>query len=551
MGKLTELFGRSGLFRRATIDQVHEDMEENPHKMKRVLTRWDLVWLGVACMIGSGIFQTPGDIASHAGPGVILSYLWAGIASMLVAFCFRELAGLVNRSGSAYTYARLTLGELAAWIIGFDLVVGEYAIGTGAVSGAWSTHAQLLVSELTGYKLPEYLQHAPLHPEWGMIALLCGFAIAAGVGLWTSLPWGGRKFRPVVVALSMAALVPAYYFYGLANITSIDLPAMSILVLLSGMLMFGTKLSAKFTVYLVFVKMAVIAVLLSVGVFHFHPANLSDFLPHGIAPTFAGAVTAFFSYIGFDYLSTLPEESQNPKTDVPFAIVSSLTIVTVVYMATSAVLVGMMLWSMFSGPLLAAPFIAAIKFVHMDWLVPYIAVAIIVGLTTVLMTLLMGPSRILMNMARDGLVSKEFGRINPKRGTPIWALSAILVLVAIPAGIVPFDDLVNLTSIGTLFAFFMVAVGVMILRRLEPAHERRFGVPFAGRDFHINLGFRTVTIHGYDIIPGLAIVSCMVLMFNVAFAIWLRFIIVLAIGLIIYFSFGRKHSVLNRPNNEK
>ncbi|MGH7194116.1 MAG: APC family permease, partial [Candidatus Saccharimonadales bacterium] len=166
-------------------------------------------------------------------------------------------------------------------------------------------------------------------------------------------------------------------------------------------------------------------------------------------------------------------------------------------------------------------------------------------------TLLMGPSRILVNMARDGLVSKEFGRINPKRGTPMWALSAILVLVAIPAGIVPFDDLVNLTSIGTLFAFFMVAVGVMILRRLEPAQERRFGVPFAGRDFHINLGFRTVTIHGYDIIPSLAILSCLVLMFNVAFAIWLRFIIVLAIGLVIYFAFGRKHSVLNRPQDDK
>ncbi len=493
----------SQLFARKPLSLLLEEMK-GENRLRRVLGPVTLSSLGVGAIIGTGIFVLTG-VAAHdkTGPALILSFMAAGVACVFAAMCYAEFASMVPVAGSAYTYAYATLGELFAWIIGWDLVL-EYAVGSSTVAHGWSAHFQDLLGSL-GIKIPFAVGSAPFDFDPGT-----GHFFATG----------------------------AYF----------DVPAIVITAIITTILVIGIRESARFNAGMVIVKLAIVLFVIVVGAFYVNPDNWVPFAPFGYsgisffghtlvgqtglggAPlgVLAGAAIIFFAYIGFDSVSTHAEEAKNPQRDVPIGIISSLVICTVLYIVVSGILTGMVRYDQID---INAPVAVAFKQMGLPWAQRLIDVGAITGITSVLLVMMLSQPRVLLAMARDGLVPPGFfGAVHEKFRTPWKSTILTGLFVSIMAAFLPLRILAELTNIGTLLAFVIVCTAVLIMRYKHPEAERPFRAPF------------------FPVVPILGILSCTLLMFSLPAENWWRLIIWLLIGFIIYFGYGRKHSVMARLN---
>jgi APA family basic amino acid/polyamine antiporter len=489
------------LFARKPLSLLLEEMK-GENRLRRILGPVTLTSLGVGAIIGTGIFVLTG-VAAHdkAGPALILSFAVAGLACVFAALCYAEFASMAPVAGSAYTYAYATLGELFAWIIGWDLVL-EYSVSSATVAHGWSAHAQDLLRSF-GINIPHVLSNAPF------------------------------DFDPV----SNKILMTGTYF---------DLPAILIVAIIAAILVKGIRESATFNAGMVAVKLVIVLFVIVVGAFYIDPRNWEPFAPYGYTGVsffgktilgqateggvplgmFAGAAIIFFAYIGFDSVSTHAEEARKPQRDVPIGIVASLIICTILYIAVSAVLTGMIPYDKID---INAPVANAFMQKGLPWAQRLIDVGAITGITSVLLVMMLSQPRVMLAMARDGMVSPSFfGAVHPKFRTP-WK-STILTgfFVALMAAFLPLRVLAELTNIGTLLAFVIVCAAVLIMRRTHPHAERPFRAPLV------------------PLTPILGILSCLLLMFSLPAENWWRLIVWLLIGFGIYFSYGRKHSIMKK-----
>jgi basic amino acid/polyamine antiporter, APA family len=460
---------RKSLWRIKSVDLILRQSGQGEHGLKRTLGPISLTAMGIGAIVGTGIFVLTGVAAAkYAGPGLMISFVVAGIVSGLAALCYAEFASSVPISGSAYTYSYATLGELIAWIIGWDLIL-EYAVGAAAVSIGWSGYVTDLLKSAFGFTLPSAL---------------------------TASPFSG----------------------GIIN-----LPATLIILLITSLLILGTSESSRVNNVIVTIKLLVILFFIIVGVGHVNPANWSPFLPFGTGGILRGASIIFFAYIGFDMVSTSAEETRNPGRDLPIGIIGSLLVCTLLYILVTAVLTGMVPYTLLN---VASPVSHAMILAGLNIAATIISIGAICGLTTVLIVLLYGQSRIFFSMSRDGLLPGVFSRIHPRFRTPYWSSLLIGVVVALIAGLTPIDVVAELTNIGTLAAFVLVSLAVLILRRTQPNLRRAFRVPLV------------------PWIPILSMIASLVLIFSLPLVTILRFIVWLAIGLIIYFVYSHRHSKL-------
>jgi len=479
----------SSLFVRKPIDEAIGE-GQRVGGLKKVLGAWDLMALGIGGIIGAGIFALVGTAAAGdasrpgAGPALVVSFLLTGLACAFAGLCYAEFASLVPISGSAYTYAYSTLGELVAWIIGWDLIL-EYAVGNVAVAVSWS-----------GY----------------FCELLRGFGIEFPRWLATDLR----------TALATPAILDsAPHLFGHPII--FNLPALAIVAALTVLLVIGIKESARFTTMMVVVKLVILGFFVGVGVFFIKPENYHPFAPHGWAGIQAGAAIIFFAYIGFDAVSTAAEECRDPKRDLPRGILGSLAVCTLVYVLVAVVLTGMVRSDHLNT---AEPLSVAMRVANMNWAAGIVAFGSVVAHTAVLLVFQMGQPRIFFSMARDGLLPSPFARVHPRFGTPhvttIWS-GAFVGGTALFASL---DEMADLCNIGTLSAFFLVCAGVLVLRAREPERPRPFRVPFS------------------PWVPLAGMVACLYLMMGLPTAAWVRFAVWLVVGLGVYFLFGFRKSRL-------
>ncbi|WP_411342484.1 amino acid permease [Paenibacillus sp. WLX1005] len=439
--------------------------------LKRVLGPLDLTTLGVGAIIGTGIFVLTGVAAAkYAGPGLVLSFLLAGLVCAFAALCYSEFASSVPASGSAYTYSYTTFGEIIAWILGWDLIL-EYGFASAAVASGWSGYFQ---------------------------SLLAGF----GVHLPTALT---SAFNP-------------------AKGTYFDITASAITLIIALLLTRGIKEATRANGVMVAIKLVVVLIFIAVGVFYVQPTNWTPFLPFGFSGVTAGAATVFFAYIGFDAVSTAAEEVKRPQRDLPIGIIASLAICTVLYIVVSLILTGIVPYNMLN---VSDPVAFALQYVHLNGIAWIVSLGAITGITTVLLVMMYGQTRLLYSMSRDGLLSPVFSKISGKSQTPAVGTWVASVIIAFFAGFIPLGSLAELTNIGTLFAFTVVSIGVIVLRRTQPDLKRGFRVPWV------------------PVIPILSAIGCVYLMLQLQALTWITFFIWLIIGLAVYFSYGRRHSLLN------
>ncbi|MFA5982862.1 MAG: amino acid permease [Methylococcaceae bacterium] len=465
----------SQLFR--TKHTTPNDLENSG--LKRCLSAWDLAFLGIGAIIGTGIFVLTGvAAATQSGPAVILSFILAGLACAFAALSYAELAASVGGCGSAYGYSYVAFGELIAFIIGWDLLL-EYSVAVATVANGWSGYFNNALTAI-GISLPEALTKAP--------------------------KLGGI----------------------------INLPASGIILLLMLVLMMGTQHSSKTNTAMVFIKLITISVFIAVACFHVNPDNWHPFMPFGWFQTLpdgkttgvlAGASLVFFAYVGFDAVSTAGEEANDPQRDLPFGIVASLAFCTVIYIIVSGLLTGVVPYTELN---VSSPVAHALQLLGINWASALVSTGVIAGLTTVMLVLYYALTRILFAMSRDGLVSAFFNDINPKTQTPTRVIALCGVAMSVIAGFIPLGDLAELVNIGTLAAFVLVCLGVLALRITKPEMPRPFKIPFG------------------SLLPVLGILSCGALMLFLPYITWLRFLIWLVIGLIIYFTYSYQHSVLNK-----
>ena len=457
----------AGLFAIKSVDAFHADLKSGG-SLKRVLGAFDLVMLGIGCIIGTGIFVLTGVAAvEHAGPGVSASYAIAGLVCIFAALCYSEFATMIPISGSAYSYAYATLGELVAWIIGWDLVL-EYALAASAVAVGWS-----------GY--------------------VVDFLGRAGIVL------------PAAIAGSPGVVEGAIF----------NLPAALGLLAITSLLVVGIRESATTNAVIVAIKLFVVLFVIAVGSFYVEPANWHPYTPFGWRGVGVGAATVFFAYIGFDAVTTAAEEARNPERDMTIGIIGSLVVCTVLYLAVAAVLTGMVPLSAID---ISAPVAKAFGSHGLGFAAGLISAGAVAGLTSVLLVLLLGQSRVFFAMSRDGLLPPIFSAVHPRFGTPHISTMLVGGIVALIAGFVPLGELAELANIGTLFAFVIVSIGVVVLRYTDPGRRRPFRTPWV------------------PVVPALSVVGCLGLMALLPWATWRRFLIWLAIGLAVYFLYGVRHS---------
>jgi basic amino acid/polyamine antiporter, APA family len=482
------------LFRTKSIDRLRmEASASGEGTLKRTLGPWALIALGIGAVIGAGLFvRTAAAIADRAGPSVTLAFILAGIGCAFAGLCYAEFASMIPVAGSAYTYSYATMGELVAWIIGWDLVL-EYAVGAATVAIAWSEYFNRVL-EWFGMRIPYQWSHSP-------------FEAAHDTGV-----------------------------HGIIN-----LPAIFILFLLTALLIRGTKESAFVNGLIVIVKVTIVLMVITIGWGFINPANHTPFVPaptqyttpQGIAHNYGGimgilgaAGVVFFAYIGFDAVSTAAQEAKNPKRDMPIGILGSLAICTVLYVLFAYVLSGVATVQDFrsSGREASVAYAISKYMTGYEWLSKSVTVAILAGFSSVILVMLLGQSRVFYSMSHDGLVPRIFSEVHPKFRTPYKSNMLFFVFTGLFAAFIPEDIVGEMTSIGTLFAFILVCAGVWIMRRRRPDIERGFTVP--ALPFTATAG----------------IIVCGAMIYGLGWTNWMRLLVWLAIGLVIYFTYGRQHS---------
>jgi len=475
--------------------------------LTKCLSKWDLTLMGIGAIIGTGIFVLTGvAAATQAGPAVILSFVVAGIACAFAALAYAELASSVGGAGSAYGYSYAAFGEFIAWIIGWDLIL-EYAVSVEAVANGWSGYFKNVLTSI-GLGLPEALTKGPL-------ALLSIDKLSEAQ---KSMPENSCDFS----------------FLGCYHLTGdiINLPASAIILALMFMLIIGVKESARLNAAMVCVKLVTITIFIVVALFNIHPANWIPFMPFGwfttnpdgsTAGIFAGASVVFFAYVGFDAVSTAIEEAKNPQRDAPFGILASLIFCTVIYIIVSGLLTLIVPYTELN---VSSPVAHALQLVGVRWASGLVATGVIFGLTTVMLVLYYGLTRILLSMSGDGLLPKLFSAVDKKRHTPVKNTVICGIVMSIMAGVLPLAVLAELVNIGTLAAFCLVCGGVIVLRKTKPKMERPFKMPFG------------------IVLPILGILSCGALILFLPLVTQLRFFGWLFIGLVIYFMYSKKNSRL-------
>jgi basic amino acid/polyamine antiporter, APA family len=464
--------GRSGLFATKDTDALVAETEEQGHALQRSVGLLDLTALGLGAIIGTGIFVVIGEAIGDAGPAIILSFVLAGITCVFSALAFAELASTIPVAGSAYTYSYATMGELVAWIIGWDLIL-EYAVSVAGVAVGWGQYFNDLADSLFGFQLPDSL---------------------------ASPPGDGGSF---------------------------NLPAVFIVLAVTAVLCVGIRESARTNTIMVFIKLAVLALFIVLGITAFHSDNLKPFAPEGVDGVVTAASVIFFAYIGFDAISTSGEETKNPSRDLPIAIIGSLIIATILYIVVSVVAVGGLPFKELKGA--EAPLAKVLSDgAGYDWAANIISFGALVAITSVVLTILYGQTRIMFAMCRDGLMPLGFADVNQRTRTPIKITATFGILIALLAAFVPLTEIVKLVNVGTLFAFILVNLGVIVLRRTKPDLKRGYRVPFV------------------PVFPIIGTLLCIYLMTKLELATWIRFIAWLLLGLIIYFAYGVRHSRLRR-----
>ncbi|CAN5556379.1 amino acid permease [soil metagenome] len=481
----------TGKWRTKSVEQSIADTDEPGTRLRRDLNWWDLTVFGVSVVIGAGIFTITASTAGNlTGPAISISFVIAAIACGLAALCYAEFASTVPVAGSAYTFSYATFGEFIAWIIGWDLIL-EFAVAAAVVAKGWSSY----------------------------LGTVFGFGGAVADVGGVSFDWG----------------------------------ALLIIAIVTVLLARGTKLSAKVSLVVTLIKVAVVLLVVMVGAFYIDIANYTPFIPpaeareggsgtgqslfslltgadgsnYGWYGLLAGASIVFFAFIGFDIVATTAEETKNPQRDVPRGILASLAIVTVLYVAVTVVLSGMVSYTVLRDAGAEANLATAFEANGVDWAATVISIGALAGLTTVVIVLMLGQTRVLFAMSRDGLIPRQLAQTG-EHGTPVRITWIVGALVAVAASVFPIGKLEEMVNIGTLFAFVLVSAGVIVLRRTRPDLKRGFKAPWV------------------PLLPIAAIIACVWLMLNLTGLTWIRFLIWMAIGVVIYFVYGRRHSVLAR-----
>jgi len=485
----------SKLFLRKPLSLLFFEAESNENGLRRHLTAWNLILLGIGCVIGAGIFVLTGSAAAnYAGPGLVISFLLSALGCAFAGLCYAEFSSMIPISGSAYTYGYATMGEIIAWIIGWDLIL-EYLFGAATVAVGWSGYVVSFLNDFD-ITLPHVIASAPFSYDvngWHMTGALINF------------------------------------------------PAVFIVLLITTILILGIRESAKLNDIIVIIKVTVILLFVGFGLSHIDVSNWTPFIPEntggwghfGWSGILTGAGVIFFAYIGFDAVSTTAQEAVNPKRDVPIGILVSLAVCTILYVAVSLILTGIVNYTELNVP---APIALAIDTAgsHLKWLAPVIKIGAIAGLTSVVLVLILGQSRVFFTMAVDGLLWKNFSKVHPRFKTPYVTTMVTGIVCSLMAGLFPIGVLGEMVSIGTLLAFIIVCSGIILLRKREPDAPRAFRTPWV------------------PFVPIMGILVCFAQMASLPLGTWMRLLGWMAIGFIIYFTYGRKHSKvqLRAKNNQ-
>jgi APA family basic amino acid/polyamine antiporter len=512
----------SRLFQTKPVNQLMGDGDGTG--LKRALTASNLTLLGIGAIIGAGIFVLTGTAAAqYAGPGIVLSFVLAGLGCLFAGLCYAEFASMIPVAGSAYTYGYATLGELVAWIIGWDLIL-EYLFAASTVAVGWSGYFTAFMSE-AGLKLPPAFTGAPFAVEGTHTLVPSQICVDAGGGVAVNAVT--RTAIPIADCVAQGHSLVS----GVLNV-----PAMVLVLLLMALLVVGIRESARFNNIIVYVKVAIVLAVIGFGFQYVNTANWTPFIPEntgefgkfGWSGILRGAGVIFFAYIGFDAVSTAAQEAKNPQRDLPIGILGSLAVCTVLYILMALVMTGIAPYSELNVP---HPVFVAIDKAGpaLKWLGFFVNIGAIAGLASVVLVMLMGQPRIFYSMSRDGLLPKMFGRVHPKFQTPHVATIITGVVASLIAGLFPIGLLGELVSIGTLLAFVIVCGGILVLRRTQPNLSRPFRAPWV------------------PFVPIMGILICGYMMWGLPLDTWLRLAVWMALGLVVYFAYGRRHSVLSQP----
>ncbi|MGE6494031.1 amino acid permease [Cupriavidus metallidurans] len=464
------------LFRTKNIDAMLEVSEHDG--LRKVLGAVDLVLMGIGAIIGTGIFVLTGTGALTAGPALTVSFVIAAMACGFAALCYAEFASAIPVSGSIYTYSYATLGEIVAWMIGWDLLL-EYGLATSAVSVGWSGYFQSLIAGF-GIHLPTALTAAP-------------------------------------------GAVPGEH-------TLFNLPACLIMLAITWIVSYGVKESARLNNVMVAIKISVVLLFIAVGVWHVKPANWQPFAPFGMTGVFNAAALVFFAFIGFDAVTSAAEEVRNPRRDLPIGIIGSLAVCTILYVTVAAIMTGIVPYMKFEG--VDHPVSLALQYAGQNWVAGFVDLGAILGMTTVILVMTYGQTRIIFAMSRDGLLPEALSTVHPVHATPYTATWTVGIVFAAIAAFVPLNVLAELINIGTLAAFTLISIAILVLRRTRPDSRRGFRCP------------------GVPVVPLLAVGFCLFLMAHLQALTWIAFLCWIGLGLIIYFAYSRRNAVLHNHGGD-